>query len=236
MNSSFRFDMVTLIDKMKSIIFILLIAITFICNAQGEESQNNEKPQIADEVEQTDGNGKNGVENGQWRILAPVILSPIVIALIGFIFSGIGISGKLKRIEYYGKRYELIDKILSNTNINIRKESLKDEIRDIVTYLEATSLSIEEKAQLDFNKKKSFNRHVTLPKPTSVGGWIATILYYMYGFTFVVYLLAIIGTTFLFEANNTPEENQLFYYGLFGSAAIAFGARLWAINIAKSRK
>ena len=71
----------------------------------------------------------------EYQIIIPIILAPIITAIVGLIFSKYGLTGKTKHLEYFLKRVELIEKLIANDNIKTNKVKLKSELDDIVTYL-----------------------------------------------------------------------------------------------------
>ena len=147
--------------------------------------------------------------------LIPVIISPI----IAYIISRVGIAGKKNDIEYNLKRLELVEKI--KQSINSLDDSIKQkhdwsildkEIEDILIFVDATSNREPEREHIKFQGKSRISRIFILPKPQTIGGWVATIIYYLYGIATVVYLIMFIvspSLTLLQETSNqikTPQE------------------------------
>ena len=111
----------------------------------------------------------------KFEILIPIILAPVITAIVGLVFSKYGISGKSKRIEYYLKRLELIEKLLANNDITASKNLIRNELNDIVTYLSLSSLKNDEFVRIEFKNRPWFRKILTLPYTGSIGGTIAQI-------------------------------------------------------------
>ncbi|MDX6187948.1 hypothetical protein SGQ83_01180 [Flavobacterium sp. Fl-318] len=161
------------------------------------------------------------------EILIPIFFSPIVGAIIGFVFSQLGISGKTKIVEYYLKRVELIEKLLLNKEIKLDKSVLKDELNEIITYVSLSSIKNNEIAKIDFAKRPWYKKIIHLPQITTITGKVASFIFYLYGSIGLIYIPIIISLIF-----NKRKELIVVLITTCLTFLVAFLCRLWVIRIA----
>jgi len=171
-------------------------------------------------------------------LVVSIFIAPLVVAIIGLIFARIGLSGKLEWEEYYLKRIELIEKILSLEPTiakarpgGIDCSPLYEELADIVARVRLMSLRIEEQAQLDFYKQPLYKRFWKLPKPHGVGGWVASVIFYLYALCTLEYAAALVFVVKVFGVG-LPAISIFMFIAI--SILIAWLGRHWAIRSATS--
>ena len=162
-----------------------------------------------------------------------VLLPPIIAGIIGLITSGSGISGRIKKINYYLKRLELISNLsdyIDNHELKGGKERYREtinfEISEIFTFIQKTKTDKSEvKVILERQQSGRFKKLFILPKPITAGGWFATIIYYLYAFIIVMYL-----TLLIYPFDNTPL-NIILWNIIFGviffSLSRYFALKTW---------
>ena len=165
-----------------------------------------------------------------YKIIAPIIIAPIITALVGLVFSKYGVSGKIKQLEFYLKRIELIEKLLATKRLKSNQFKLENELEEIATYINVSSISTNEFAVLDYKNKKWYYKIFNLPKSITIGGKVATVIYYIYGITSVLYIPLII---YILIAHGIGEYTSLFFIGFGISFVVAILCRNIVINAAQ---
>ncbi len=157
--------------------------------------------------------------------LIPVIFSPIIGAIVGFIFSRFGVSGKIRLAEYYLKKTELIEKLLANDHITVNRAHLEKDLNDIAATISLLSIADEEIAQIKYGERPLLKKILHLPKATTPAGVFATIFFYVYIITGAMYIVLIPGM-------RKEMGLGLTIFAMLMCFLIAFLCRLWAINSA----
>jgi hypothetical protein len=171
------------------------------------------------------------------KTFLPVVVGPLIAAIIGLIFSNMGIFGKQKRIEYYLKRLELVDRAatLSAANkdrseINVLQALLQSELLDIISIIRSSSIREEEQAKIDFDLKPWYQR-VFPPKSSTVGGRFGIIIFYLYAICGFFYIFIFFFA--LYYSQNDFMEPKYALFGMVASFVTAGASRLWAIRSAR---
>lgn len=109
--------------------------------------------------------------------LFAIFATPIIAAVVGFIFNKLGLGGKLRQAEYYSKRLRIVKELLDidkNTvrdfNLQYDRELIKSEIDKVFEYIRKTSHSKAEAEIQIFHKRSLPKRILFLPKPRTAGG------------------------------------------------------------------
>ncbi len=156
---------------------------------------------------------------------------PSIIALVsGLLGSRIGISGKTAEIDHRLKRLELIremKKLQQNTEVAHDWAILDREIVEFLQFLDETSEAGAVRTEISKRPQSRIMQHLLLPKPQGIGAWIATVLYYLYGSTGLVYLIA--GASFLVLQVET-EFAAIAIPGSLGSFLFALIGRYFALR------
>lgn len=167
-------------------------------------------------------------------ILAAVA-SPIVAAIVGLIVARSGTTAELRRVEYFLKRTELIEKLLSLQSNQIKEDKfpvapLIDELNDIAASIQQSSIRQQEQDHSDFDKRPLWKRIYKLPVPRTVGGWIGSGIFYVYSLGALAYvvmlLIALVGV-------QTTLPTEVLLPGIFGSVLFAWLGRIWAVKSAR---
>jgi hypothetical protein len=164
------------------------------------------------------------------EVLIPIFLSPLIGAIIAFLFSQFGITGKTRLLEYYLKRLELIEKLLSSKEIDIDRSILKKEVNEIIVFICLSSVKNEEIEQIEFVSRPWYKKIIHLPLQKTLSGKIASFIFYLYGVSGVLYIFILVS---MFIGDN--DEWYIALIGLVMSFLIAYLCRIWAIKSAYSR-
>jgi len=110
------------------------------------------------------------------------------------------------------------------------RAALWQELRDIASYVRASSISSEEIAAIDFDRRVWYRRIIP-PATRTVGGRIGIVIFYLYGSTAVLYVPIFI----MMVLKGDPREPAwIGLVGFGGAAAIASGCWLWAVRSARN--
>jgi hypothetical protein len=174
------------------------------------------------------------------------ILGPIAAAIIAMLISKVGISEKLKEVDYYFKRTELIEKILSLRAAHYESQSfdaipIVDELNEIAAYVRQTSFKQQDYERLSYFEQPRWKQLITLPKPRTIGGWIGSITFYLYSFASFGYLYIATGNVPINRAESpsgvpddtAPDFILMGLGGFAGSVLIAWLGRKYAIKSAR---
>ena len=152
----------------------------------------------------------------------------------------LGLGGRIRTMTYYQKRLSLMKSMLQDHRSSLPNEhvtALKAEIEFISGDLISSSPRFEAERVLDWKTQKMWKRFLRLPEPTSVAGWIANTVFYLYSLCAALYLL--LGYVWLpfWVENGEPNERAMYALLLGGglSVAIAAAARHWSLSIARNR-
>lgn len=163
-------------------------------------------------------------------VLISALATPVVAAIAGFLVNKLGSGAKLREIEYYAKRLELVEKLLTLEPTVVKQpdilrdtDVMRSEVTDVVNYLRQTSL----REPIREGRPPIAHRFI-LPMPRTLGGWIGTIIYYMYAFGALIYLVLLITSFFAYD--NAEFGSYLISLSLVGSCIFAALGRLWAMR------
>jgi hypothetical protein len=159
--------------------------------------------------------------------LAGALLGPIVGAVAGII-ARFGLQNKITQAEFRLKRLDLVEKALAvekalgdKLQASSATEILLAEYQQVISTIASTRAQEAAAAAAPPRSTKGL-RKLILPWPLSVGGWVATGLYYFYAIAALVYIpLCFVGP---------PDGLQDFLSGVFGSVIIATGAYYFAMR------
>ncbi len=165
-----------------------------------------------------------------YKIIAPIIIAPIITAFVGLVFSKYGVSGKIKQLEFYIKKKELIEKLLATKRLKSNQLKLENELEEIATYINVSSISANEFTVFDYKNKKRYYKVFNLPKSITIGGKVAAVVYYIYGITSILYIPLII---YILIEHGFGEYTALFFIGFGISFVVALLCRNIVINAAQ---
>ena len=134
---------------------------------------------------------------------------------------------KTKRLEYFQKRFDLIEKLLQSEHIESNKNKLKEELDEIAVKLSLTSIKSEEFASINYSKKPFLTKIFVLPKISSIGGKIGLVVYYLYGITGLLYIPLSIA---LLISGDLGEDWYIILIAIFGSFTFALLARIAVVK------
>lgn len=170
-------------------------------------------------------------------VLIPIIvalLPPIIAGIVGLISSRSGIPGKIKEIDYYLKRFELITQLsdyldkqeISGGNEHYRR-SINGEISEILAFIQKSEVEeTKVKVLIEEQKSSRFIRLFILPKPITAGGWAATVIYYLYAFSTFMYSIYLIFPS----ENISPNLNDVLLPGIISGAILTLLGRYFALR------
>ena len=164
-------------------------------------------------------------------LLIPTVGGPVVAGLVGVFAARLNYDLPLKRLEIAKKRVELIESILSSKHVDLdagQRQALAREISCTINLVLDTSTVLEEERVLSFSQLPLYQRIVSLPRPRSVGGRIATVIFYIYFLSAILYALLL---PLIYQRN--PGETGLVFAGLLFSLVIMLAGRAWALAAAK---
>ena len=113
--------------------------------------------------------------------MLPIILGPLIGAIISIVTTSSGLTGKTKYVEYQIKRVELIEKLLASIdqgNNRLRRE-LNYELADIVGAVRESSLQNQELIRLNFSERIWYKR-IMPPFTNTLEGRLANFVFYLY--------------------------------------------------------
>jgi hypothetical protein len=176
------------------------------------------------------------------------LLAPVIGTIAGLL-SRSSLQRKQQEAEYKIKRLDLIDraigvgKTLSNSlGINIDISLAQGEYIRILRSI-PESKPPPEQDLLPFERHSFPVRLLILPRPTSISGWIASTLFYMYLISAPLFLLTATSlsefeTRSPYSLEFSERRNKVLRTQMIimpaGSLLIAAGARFWAIRVAKA--
>lgn len=165
--------------------------------------------------------------------LLPLIVGPLIGAIISIVTTSSGLTGKTKNVEYQIKRVELIDKLLGSIGEDgdRLRTALKCELAEIVGSVRETSIQEEELIKLTYNQRIWYKK-IMPPFLNTLEGRLANFVFYLYGFGALCYVGVL-----PFLLLGRPGHYRGFAWssiaGLVMSLLIAMLARAWAISAAR---
>ena len=123
-----------------------------------------------------------------WTLLLNAAIPTVVAALIGALVARQGRESRRRELEYWSTRIDLARKWLDLSALVSERglpapednEVLAD-LKEVRDYLRSSSVAAIEKSVLEFGRKSTLLRILSLPWPRSVVGWLASIVFYVYG-------------------------------------------------------
>ena len=166
--------------------------------------------------------------------MLPIILGPLIGAIISIVTTSSGLTGKTKYVEYQIKRVELIEKLLASIdqgNNRLRRE-LNYELADIVGAVRESSLQNQELIRLNFSERIWYKR-IMPPFTNTLEGRLANFVFYLYLLMGLSYLV-IFPLIFLDKPHLYPTESRnMALVSILMSFLFAVLARAWAISAAR---
>ena len=165
--------------------------------------------------------------------LLPLIVGPLIGAIISIVTTSSGLAGKTKNVEYQIKRVELIGKLLGSIGEDgdrLRK-ALKCELAEIVGSVRETSIQEDELIKLTYNQRIWYKK-IMPPFLNTLEGRLANFVFYLYGFCALYF---VVMSPFLFLGRQGLDRG-LAWSPIVGAAMsflIAMLARVWAISAAR---
>ena len=156
---------------------------------------------------------------------------PLVAALAGLVVSRFGIAGKAREIEYRLKRFQLVQAMKKLQDAGFGKHDwsiLDQELADLLSFVRLTSTAEVERSEERIRPRARLMRAIILPRPRTVGGWIATVIYYLYGFSAIVYVA--VGVGVFFGASLNSDIKGLLLPGIIAAALLAVTGRHYAVR------
>ena len=142
-------------------------------------------------------------------------------------------------MTYFQKRLSLINSMLQDNRSSLPNEhvtALEAEIQFISGDLISSSPRFEADRVLDWKNQRIWKRFLTVPEPTSVAGWVANAIFYLYSLAVPLYLL--LGCVWLPLSVERGQANEVGWYvfPLAGgmSAVIAAIARCFGLWLARN--
>lgn len=167
--------------------------------------------------------------------LLPLIIGPLIGAIISTVTTSSGLTGKTKNLEYQIKRVELIDKLLGTIgeDDDRLRTALKCELAEIVGNVRETSIQQDELINLTYSQRIWYKR-ILPPFLNTLEGRLANFVFYLYGFSALFYVAM---SPFLLRGRPglrlSWESVGAVIVGVTMSFAIALLARVWAISAAR---
>lgn len=159
--------------------------------------------------------------------LIPGVAS-ILVPVVGWILSSIGLGRKQKQIEYLLRRLDLNEKLRTRVEKSANEEDLKflaAEFTEILNYFKSTAVTAERPATIIPLRLAKFRSTFLLYNPHSVKGWVYHVVFY---FSLQGIL---IGLLFSQEAMGFRIYISVFYF----IVAVVF-QRLAVMNARKSEE
>lgn len=163
--------------------------------------------------------------------LLPLIIGPLIGAIISTVTTSSGLTGKTKNIEYQIKRVELISKLLGTIGEDgdRLRTALKCELAEIVGNVRETSIQEDELINLTYSQRIWYKR-ILPPFLNTLEGRLANFVFYLYGSSALLYV-----AMYPFLLHGRPgllvPLEVIFVVAM--SFVIAFLARVWAISAAR---
>lgn len=157
----------------------------------------------------------------------------LLTAILG---SYIGKSAKARDVESQLKRVQLVEgmKKLQQAGFPNHDWSILDqEVAELLAFLEQTSVAGTARSDLVTRPRSRLLGRVILPRPRTVIGWIATIVYYLYGVATLGYVVLGIQVSLGLGAGVDPEIKSLIIPMIFGAGTLVLGSRWVALRSAK---
>ena len=155
----------------------------------------------------------------------------LLTAILG---SYIGKSAKARDVESQLKRVQLVEgmKKLQQAGFPDHDWSVLDqEVAELLAFLEQTSVAGTARSDLVTRPRSRLLGRVILPRPRTVTGWIATIVYYLYGVATLVYV--VLAGQIALGGEVDPELKSLIIPMIFGAGMLVLGSRWVALQSAK---
>lgn len=165
------------------------------------------------------------------------ITGAFITAVLPIVLARTGNAVKIREAEHLLKRAELIEKLLSLRTTHeerpeFPKEALMDELVDIAAAVEQSSVRRQIEEEIRFEKLPLWKRFYRVPRPRSIGGWFATVIFYLYGSAALLQI--ILGPVILYSNTGRPQTDTFLpYLAALVSLGIAWLGRLGAIRSAR---
>src|SRR2546422_5912783 len=132
-----------------------------------------------------------------WIPVIGATVSALLTAVLGPLISELRRPARrLSEIEYCIKRLELVEKMKRMQPTAAGSEpgqedwsALDTELAHLLRFIRATSETRPEEPSAPTVGWARVLRRLVLPKPASVGGWVSTVIYYMYAVSAVTYFV-----------------------------------------------
>jgi len=174
------------------------------------------------------------------NVITATIAAPIATAIVGSIAARLGLGYRTKQVEYLEKRLSVITAALRSDGSFCtarQREDLTRDFRETVERLLATSVNAEEERTLAWYRQPWWRRRLTVPRPQSPSGLVATIIFYFFGAYFLSAAVFLPVFYFLFHFSSgalvTGAELSGATAGLILYFALAAFGNRWAAHAAR---
>lgn len=115
-----------------------------------------------------------------FETILPLVVAPLITAIIGALFSKFGSNSKIKDLELKLKKIELLERLIINSDTSEEKEALKSKISHISNSLIVSEIEDVKFIELSYLKKPWYYRLIFLPRLKTLASRIAGFAYYIY--------------------------------------------------------
>ena len=127
-----------------------------------------------------------------WIPVIASTLSAILTSILGPLIIRLAQNRRMSELEYRLKRLDLLEH-LAQQHSREAEPLLQNELAALANFMRSTAPTEQPSIIEQPRPKVSIRTALLPPRPTSVGGWVAAIIYYIYALSTVSYLVLPFG-------------------------------------------